>query len=170
MKKLATLLRHHGLDSAFPQQSEVVSRNLNLSEAEAGPSKRRRVEEKGKGKEKMATLNSRVVETDVLQDIFKELKGLRAEVGNLCAFSQRTTTMAENGWRTQGQISTCVADLCWHFMPDNGEGSVRTENEEDEGVGAEDKEDGGDRAGNEEMQDVEMEESGTDMADNATLH
>ena len=88
-------------------------------------------------------------------------------------FAQRTTTVAENGWRTQQQISSCVADLRWHFMPDNGEGSVGTEDEEKSGVGVEDKEDGEDRAENEEMQDVEMEKSGADMADNAmdeTLH
>ena len=146
------------------------------SEVEAGPLKRRKVEGKGKGKEKAVTPNSRVVEsavTDVLQDILKELKGLCAEVGDLRAFAQCTTTMAENGWRTQRQISTCIADLCWHFMPNNGEGSVGTEDEEDEGVGAEDKEDDEDGVENEEMRDAEMEESGADMADNAmdeTLH
>ena len=73
------------------------------------------------------------------------------EVGDLRAFAQCTTTVAENGWRMQRQISTCVADLHWHFMPDNGEGSVGTENEEAEGVGAEDKEDGEDGVENEEM-------------------
>ena len=148
------------------------------SEAEVGPSKRRRVEGKGKGKEKVATPNSRVVEstaTDVLQDILKELKGLRMEVGDLRSFAQCTTTVAENGWRTQRQISVCVADLHWHFMPDNGEGSVGvgSENEEGSGVGVEDKEDGGDGVENEEMRDAEMEESGVDMVDNAmdeTLH
>jgi hypothetical protein len=146
------------------------------SEMEVGPSKRRKVEGKGKGKEKAVSPNSRVAEsaaTDVLWDILKELKGLHVEVGDLHAFAQRTTTVAENGWRTQQQISLCVADLCWHFMPDNGEGSVGTEDEEESGVGAEDKEDGKDRAGNEEMRDAEMEDSGADMADNAmdeTLH
>ena len=146
------------------------------SEVEAGPSKRRKVEGKGKGKEKAATPNSRVVEsatTDVLRDILVELKGLHAEVGDLCVFAHRTTTVAENGWRTQRQISSCVADLRWHFMPDNGEGSVGTEDKEESGVGVEDKEDGEDRAENEEMRDTEMEESGADMADNAmdeTLH
>ena len=144
------------------------------SEAEAGPSKRRKVEGKGKGK--AATPNSGVAEStamDVLRDILKELKGLRAEVGDLRAFAQRTKTMVENGWRTQRQISACVADLRWHFMPDNGEGSIGTEDEEDEGVGAEDKEDGEGRAENKDMRDAEMEESGVDMADNAmdgTLH
>ena len=82
------------------------------SEAEAGLSKKRRVEEgKGKGKEKAATPNSGVVEsaaTDVLQDILKELKGLRMDVGDLRVFAQHTTTMAENGWRTQRQISACL--------------------------------------------------------------
>ena len=139
-------------------------------ETEAGPSKRKKVEGKGKGKEKAASPNSGVAEsaaTDVLQDILKELKGLRAEVGDLHAFAQRTTSVAENGWRTQHQISSCVADLRWHFMPDNGEGSVGTEDEEESGVGVEDKEDGEDRAENEEMRDAEMEESGRDMADNA---
>ena len=144
------------------------------SEAEAGPSKRRKVEGKGKGK--VATPNSGVAEstvTDVLRDILNELKGLHVEVGDLHAFAWRTTTMAENGWRTQRQISMCIADLHRHFMPDNGEGSVRTENEEEEGVGVEDKEDGEDGAENKEMQDAETEESGADMADNAmdeTLH
>ena len=93
------------------------------SEAEAGPSKRRKVERKGKGK--AATPNSGVAEsaaTDALRDILKELKGLHAEVGDLCAFAQCTKTVVENGWRTQRQISTCVADLRWHFMPDNGKG------------------------------------------------
>ena len=146
------------------------------SEVEAGPLKKRRVEGKGKGKEKAATLNSGVAEsaaTDVLRDILAELKGLHVEVGDLCAFAQRTTSVAENGWRTQRQISSCMADLCWHFMPDNGKGSVGMEDEADEGVGAEDKEDDKGGAENEEMQDAEMEESGTDMADNAmdeTLH
>ena len=74
------------------------------------------------------------------------VEGLRVEVGDLCGFAQRTTTVAENGWRTQWQISSCMADLHWHFVPDNGEGSVVTEDEE--------------------LRDVEMEESGTDMADN----
>ena len=84
------------------------------SEVEVGPLKRRRVERKGKGKEKVATLNSGVVESaamDVLQDILKELKGLRAEVGDLRVFAHRTTTVVENGWRTQRQISLCMADL-----------------------------------------------------------
>ena len=141
-------------------------------EAEAGPSKKRRVE----GKEKAATPNSRVVEsamTDVLRDILEELKGLCVEVGDLRAFSQRTTTVAENSWRTQWQIGSCVADLRWHFMLDNGKRSVRTEDEEEGRVEAEDKEDGEDRAENEEMRDTEMEESGTNMADNTmddTLH
>ena len=144
--------------------------------AEAGPSKKRRLEGKGKGKEKAATPNSRIAESavmDVLRDILAELKGLHVEVGDLHAFAQRTTSVAENGWRTQRQISSCVADLRWHFMPDNGKGSVRTEDEADEGAGAEDKEDGEGRAENEEMRDAEMEESGADMADNAvdeTLH
>ena len=134
------------------------------------------MEGKGKGKEKAASPNSGVAEstvTDVLQDILKELKGLHMEVGDLRAFAQRTTTVAENGWRTQRQISSCMTDLRWHFMPDNGEGSVGTEDEEESGVGAEDKEDGKDRTENEEMRDTEMEESGADMADNAmdeTLH
>ena len=145
-------------------------------ESEAAPSKKRRVEGKGKGKEKVATLNSGVAEStamDVLWDILAELKGLRVEVGDLCAFAQCTTSVAENGWRTQWQISSCMADLCWHFMPDNGKGSVGTEDEADEGVGAEDKEDDEGGAENEEMRDAEMEESGADMADNAmdeTLH
>ena len=145
-------------------------------ETEAGPSKRRKVEGKGKGKEKAASPNSRVAEstaTDVLWDILKELKGLRVEVGDLRAFAQRTTTMAENGWRTQRQISSCVADLHWHFMPDSSEGSIRTEDKEESGVEVEDKEDGEDRAENEEMRHAEMEESGTDIADNTmdeTLH
>ena len=144
------------------------------SEAEAGPSKRRKVEGKGKGK--AVTPNSRVAESttmDVLRDILKELKGLRAEVGDLRVFVQRTKTVAENGWRTQRQISACVADLRWHFMPDNGEGSVGTEDEEESGVGVEDKEDCEDRVENEEMRDAEMEESGADMVDNTmdeTLH
>ena len=59
------------------------------SEVEAGPSKKRRVEGKGKGKEKAATPNSGVAEstaTDVLQDILAELKGLHVEVGDLRAF------------------------------------------------------------------------------------
>ena len=134
------------------------------------------MEGKGKGKEKVATLNSGVAESaamDVLWDILAELKGLRMEVGELRVFAQHTTSVAENGWRTQRQISSCVADLCWHFMPDNSKGSVRTEDEADEGVGVEDKEDGEGRTENEEMQDMEMEESGADMADNAmdeTLH
>ena len=128
------------------------------------------MEGKGKGKEKTATPNSGVAEStamDVLWDILAELKGLRAEVGDLRAFAQRTTSVAENGWRTQRQISLCVADLRWHVMPDNGEGSVGTEDEEESGVGVEDKEDGEDRAENEEMRDAEMEESSRDMADNA---
>ena len=81
-------------------------------------------------------------------------------------FAQRTTTVAENKWRTQRQISACVADLRWHFMPDDGKGSVRMENKETEGVGVEDKEDGEDRAENEEMRDVETEENTMDE----TLH
>ena len=55
------------------------------------------------------------------------------------------------------------ADLRWHFMPDNSEGSVGMENK-DKGVRVEDKE---------EMRDAEMEGNGVDMADNAmneTLH
>ena len=68
-----------------------------------------------------------------------------------------------------------MADLRWHFVPDNGEGSVGvgTENEEDEGVGVEDEEEGGDGEENKDMRDTEMEESGADMTDNAmdeTLH
>ena len=70
-------------------------------------------------------------------------------------------------------MTSCVADLRWHFMPDNSEGSVGTEDKEDSGVGAEDKEDGENRVENKEMRDAETEESGVDMADNAmdeTLH
>ena len=121
-----------------------------------GLSKRRKVEGKGKGKEKVASPNSGVAEsaaTDVLWDILKELKGLRVEVGDRCVFSQCTTTVAENGWRTQRQISSCMADLRWHFVPDNGEGSVVMEDKE--------------------LRDVDMEKSGVDMADNTmneTLH
>ena len=143
-------------------------------ETEVGPSKKRKVEGKGKGK--AVTPNSGVVEStamDVLRDILKELKGLRAEVGDLRVFAQHTKTVAENGWRTQRQISACIADLHWHSMPDNDEGGVGTEDEADEGVGAEDKEDGEGRAENKDMRDAEMEESGVDMADNAmdgTLH
>ena len=51
-------------------------------ESEAGPSKRRKVEGKGKGK--VATLNSGIVKSttmDVLRDILKEVKGLHVEVG-----------------------------------------------------------------------------------------
>ena len=148
------------------------------SEAEAGPSKKRRVEGKRKGKEKAATPNSKVVESaamDVLRDILKELKGLCVEVGDLRSFAQCTTTVVENRWRTQRLICMHVADLRWHFVPNNSEGSVgvRTENEEGSGIGAEDKEDGRDGVGNEEMRDVEMEESGADMVDNTmdeTLH
>ena len=153
----------------------MFSRRAEESEVEAGPSKKRRVEGKGKGKEKAATPNSGVADsaaTDVLQDILVELKGLHVEVGDLRAFAQRTTTVAENRWRTQQQISSYVADLHWHFMPNNGKGSVGMEDEEESGVGAED-EDGEDRVENEEMRDAEMEESGVDMADNAmdeTLH
>ena len=91
------------------------------------------------------------------------MKGLHAEVGDLCVFAQCTTTVAENGWRTQRLICTCMADLRWHFMPDNSEGSVGMENK-DKGVRVEDKE---------EMRDAEMEGNGVDMADNAmneTLH
>ena len=134
-------------------------------EVDAGPLKKRRVEGKGK----VVTPNSRVAEsvtTDVLWDILKELKGLCAEVGDLHAFSQCMTSMVENGWRMQQQISVCINDLHRHFMPeDDDEGSVR--------VGAGDKEDGGDGAENEEMCDAKMEESGADMVDNAmdeTLH
>ena len=61
------------------------------SEMEVGPSKRRKVEGKGKGKEKAVSPNSGVAEsaaTDVLRDILKELKGLRVEVGDLRAFAQ----------------------------------------------------------------------------------
>ena len=128
------------------------------------------MEGKGKGKEKAATPNSGVAEsatTDVLQDILKELKGLCTKVGDLRVFTQRTR------WRTQRQISLCVADLHWHFVLDNSKGSIVMEDEEESGVGAEDKEDGEGGVENEEMRDVEMEESGTDMADNAmdeTLH
>ena len=138
-------------------------------------SKKRRVEGKGK----VATPNSGVAESvtmDVLRDILKELKGLRMEVGDLRAFAQRTMTMAENGWRTQRQISTCVADLRWNFVPDDdddGSAGAGTEYREGSGVGAEDKEDGRDGAENEGMRDAEMEGNGADMADNAmdeTLH
>ena len=103
------------------------------SEAEVRLSKRRQVEGKGKGKEKAVSLNSGVVEsavTDVLRDILKELKGLRAEVGDLHVFAQHTTTVGENGWRTLRQISSYMADLRWHFVLDNSEGSVVTEDEE----------------------------------------
>ena len=60
-------------------------------------------------------------------------------------------------------------------MPDSGKGSVGvgSENEEGSRVKAEDNKDGGDGAGNEEMQDAETEESGADMADNTmdeTVH
>ena len=126
----------------------------------------------------MATLNSGVADSavmDVLQDILKELKGLHAEVGDLCVFAQCTTTVAENRWRIQRQISSCVADLHWHFVPDDSEGSVGVgmENERSSRVGARNEEDGEDGVENEEMQDAEMEESGVDMVDNAmdeTLH
>ena len=92
------------------------------SETEAGPSKKRWVEEKGKGKMKVATPTSRVAESivaDVLWDILKELKGLCGEVGDLCAFAQHSTSVAENSWRTQRQISACVNDLYHHFMPED---------------------------------------------------
>ena len=139
-----------GLSCPHNLKKSCLASGAEESEAEAGPSKKRRVEGKGKGKEKAVTPNSRVAEsavTDVLRDILKELKGLRAKVGDLRVFAQCTTTVAENGWRTQQQISSCMADLHWHFMPDNSEGSVKTEDEEDSGVEAEDKEDGGDEAG-----------------------
>jgi hypothetical protein len=118
----------------------------------------------------------RLCRSDVLWDILKELKGLCAEVGDLCAFAQCTMSVAENGWRTQRQISACINELRCHFMPeDDNEGSVRVgaENEGTGGVRTKGKEDGGDGAESEEMRDAEMEESGADMADNAmdeTLH
>ena len=93
-------------------------------EMEAGPSKKRRVEGKGKGKAKAATPTSRVAESvvvDVLRDILKELKGLGAEVGDLRAFAQCTTSMAESGWRIQRQIGLCINNLHHHFMPKDDE-------------------------------------------------
>ena len=131
-------------------------------ETEAGPSKKRKVEEKGKVKAKTGTLVSGVagsVAVDVLQDILKELKWLCMD-----AFAQRTITMTELSWRIQRQTGACVNELRNCFMPeeDNEEGS-RTENEEG----------GRDVVENREVHDVEMGENGADMADNAmdeTVH
>ena len=75
-----------------------------LSEAEAGPSKERKVEdkEKGKAKVKVGILVSRVVESivvDVLQDILQELKDLCMEIQDIHAFSQHSITVFESNWR-----------------------------------------------------------------------
>ena len=146
-------------------------------ETEAGPSKKRRVEGKGKGKAVTLTFGvAESVAVDVLWDILKELKGLRAEVGDLRAFAQCTTSIVESGWRIQQQIGLCINEMHHHFMPnDDDEGSVRVGagNEGIGRVGAKDKEDGRDRAESEGTCDVEMEENGADMVDNTmdeTLH
>ena len=147
----------HGL-----KKSCVTGRAEEL-EMEAGPSKKVKVEEKGKGKAKVkvGTPVSRVTESvtvHVLRDILKELKGLRAEVCDLCAFSQNSVTLSELSWRTLRQTNSHVSELLDHFVPveNDGEGS-RVENEEG----------GGDRVENGEVCDVEMEENGADMVDDA---
>ena len=71
------------------KKSCVVGRAEEL-ETEACPSKKRKVEGKGKEKAKAGTLVSGVAESimvNVLQDILKELKGLCAEVSDLCVFA-----------------------------------------------------------------------------------
>ena len=72
-------------------KKSCLASRVEESEMEARPLKKRKVERKGKGNAKAATPVSRVAESivvDVLQDILKELKGLRAEVSDLCVFAQ----------------------------------------------------------------------------------
>ena len=118
-------------------------------ETEAGPLKKRKVEEKGKGKAKVRTLVPGVMESiavDVLRDILKELKRLRVEVCDLCAFSQCTTTMSESSCRTLKQTNAHIGELLDHFM------AVKN-----------DREGSRDGAENRKTRDVEMEENGVDM-------
>ena len=80
---------------------------------EAGQLKKKKVEGKVKVKSKSGTPVSGVVESiavDVFQDI-QELKGLRMEVGDICAFAQHTVTVMELSWKTQQQTSTYVSEL-----------------------------------------------------------
>ena len=128
-------------------KKSCVASRVEESETEAGPSKKRKVERKGKGKVKVATPVSRVADSvtiDVLWDILKELKGLHAEVGDLRVFAQHTTSVAESSWRTQRQIGMCVNELHCHFVPENDEESVGVgaENEGSGGVEVKRKEDG----------------------------
>lgn len=138
-------------------------------ETEAGPSKKRKVEGKRKGKAKVRTSVSEVTESvvvDVLQDILKELKSLCAEVGDLYVFAQHITFVAESDWRIQRQTSMCVNELYCYFMP-------KDDDEESSRVGVENMGSGGNRAKNNGTCDVEMGESGVDIADNdmdETLH
>ena len=135
-----------------------VAGGAEESETEASPSKKRKVEEKGKVKVKVGTPVSGVAESvtvDVLRDIFIELKGLRMEVGDLCAFAQCTVTMMGLSWRTERQTSTYVIELLDHFVPgENDREGSQVENEEGNG----------DRVENKEVHDAEMEENGADMA------
>ena len=130
---------------------------------EASLSKKRKVEEKEKEKVKVRTLVSRVSESvgvDVLQDILKELKELCMEVHDLHTFSQHFVTVSESSWGVLRQTNSHVSELLDHFVP-------LENNREDSRDGAENKEGGRDRAENEEAHDVEMEENGVDMVDNA---
>ena len=85
------------------KKSGVASR-AEESEMEASPSKKRKVEGKGKAMANVRTPVFGVAESvmvNVLRDILKELKGLHVEVSNLCVFDQCTVTVMESSWRTQ---------------------------------------------------------------------
>ena len=134
------------------KKSRVAGR-VKLLEAEASPSKKRKVEEKGEGKAKakIRTLVSGVVESivvDVLQDILGELKDLCAEVQDLQAFSQRSITVLEYSWRMFKQTNSYVGELVDHFVPLEAN-----------------RESSRDRVENEEMHDMEMEKIGADIVD-----
>ena len=124
-------------------KESCVASGVEESEMKASPLKKMKVEAKGKRKAKARTPVSGVADSvtvDVLQDILKELKGLRAEVGDLRVFAQCTVSVTKLSWRIQRQMSTCVNKLHHHFVPEEDEESSRMEN----------KEGGGDRAENEE--------------------
>jgi hypothetical protein len=124
-----------------------------LSEVEAGPSKKSKVEEKGRGKAKakVRTLVSGVVESvvvDVLQDILKQLKGLCTEVQDLWVFSQSSVTMLEYSWRMLKQTNSHVGELVDHFVPLEADGESSR-----------------DGAENGEVHNMKMEKIGADIAD-----
>ena len=123
-------------------KKSCVAGGVELSEVEAGLSKKRMVEDKGKGnvKVKVRPLVSGVVESIavvVLQDILQELKDLCGKVQDICAFSQCSITVLESSWSMLKQTESHVTDLVDHFVPleVDGEGSRdRAENEEGHGV------------------------------------